>query len=290
MNSYLQLKLILGMFSVNPSPITRSIYTMQLSTAGEHVDVPRQKNAYEGVMAISRRDTVIIAMLVNIALLFVLFATATKNYDDLENGVVTTPAIIEKIAPPVIDNTFTDIPQSVPVKSQTESLPIDEIDEILQQYAKKQQQMAQTKEIATPKPTIEPKKVDVSQAQAAKAFTEVKVKKGDSLAKIAKPYGVTVEQIIACNGLLNAKLQIGQVLKIPTNDKAVKKEKQKVAPIVQESIINETAAQYYVVKSGDNPWTIARRFHLKFEDLLKLNDLNEEKARNLKIGQKIRIR
>lgn len=51
-----------------------------------------------------------------------------------------------------------------------------------------------------------------------------------------------------------------------------------------------STAEYYVIKSGDNPWKIARRFNMDFEELLALNSLDEEKARNLKIGQKIRIR
>ena len=48
--------------------------------------------------------------------------------------------------------------------------------------------------------------------------------------------------------------------------------------------------EYYIVKAGDNPWKIAKRFHLSFEKLLLLNGLDEAKARNLKIGQKLRIR
>ena len=47
---------------------------------------------------------------------------------------------------------------------------------------------------------------------------------------------------------------------------------------------------YYVVKAGDNPWKIAKKFHLSFEKLLQLNHLDEAKARNLKVGQKLRIR
>jgi peptidoglycan DL-endopeptidase LytF len=266
---------------------------MQLSTAGTHPDVPGQKNAYESVVAISRRDTVIIAMLVNIALLFVLFASATKNYDDLEKGVAAAPAAVEKTALKQVENTLADTPQPLSVKNQANSPPVDEIDEILQQYALKQQQIqsqiVQAKELAPPKalPVIKKAKEVLPETNS---FIEVKVKKGDSLAKIAKAHGVTIEQIMACSALVNAKLQIGQMLKIPPADKTAKKSQEVAKAAIQEDIVKESEAQYYIVKSGDNPWTVARKFHLKFEDLLKLNDLNEEKARNLKIGQKIRIR
>jgi len=46
----------------------------------------------------------------------------------------------------------------------------------------------------------------------------------------------------------------------------------------------------YVVCPGDNPWNIAKKFNISFEKLLKLNQLDEVKARNLKIGQTLRIR
>jgi LysM repeat protein len=77
-------------------------------------------------------------------------------------------------------------------------------------------------------------------------------------------------------------LKIGQVLQIPV----VQNNRPTISlPVVAEA--SET--EYYVIKSGDNPWKIAKQFHVKFDDLLKLNNLDEEKARNLKIGDKIRI-
>lgn len=48
--------------------------------------------------------------------------------------------------------------------------------------------------------------------------------------------------------------------------------------------------EWYVMKSGDNPWKVAKTNKIKFDDLLKLNGLNEERARNLKPGDRIRIR
>ncbi|NGX46548.1 MAG: hypothetical protein K940chlam2_01740, partial [Chlamydiae bacterium] len=44
------------------------------------------------------------------------------------------------------------------------------------------------------------------------------------------------------------------------------------------------------VVSGDNPWTIAVKNRIKVDQLLKLNGLNEEKARCLKPGDRLRIR
>lgn len=47
---------------------------------------------------------------------------------------------------------------------------------------------------------------------------------------------------------------------------------------------------FYVVRPGDNPWKIAKKFHLSFEKLLELNNLDETKAKNLKVGQTLRIK
>lgn len=58
--------------------------------------------------------------------------------------------------------------------------------------------------------------------------------------------------------------------------KAVKKEK------------NEPV--YYVVKKGDSPWKISRQQNVSYDEILRLNQLDEEKARNLKVGDRIRIK
>ncbi len=47
--------------------------------------------------------------------------------------------------------------------------------------------------------------------------------------------------------------------------------------------------QFYIMQPGDNPWKIAKKFHLSFEKLLELNHLDEAKARSLKAGQRLRI-
>ncbi|HEY4254932.1 MAG TPA: LysM domain-containing protein, partial [Chlamydiales bacterium] len=52
----------------------------------------------------------------------------------------------------------------------------------------------------------------------------------------------------------------------------------------------DKGADYYIVKVGDNPWTIAMKHHLKVEELLKLNGLNEQRARKLKPGDRLRIK
>jgi len=45
----------------------------------------------------------------------------------------------------------------------------------------------------------------------------------------------------------------------------------------------------YVVRSGDTPEKIARRHHVRLSDLMEANNLTEESAKRLRIGQKLTI-
>jgi len=112
-------------------------------------------------------------------------------------------------------------------------------------------------------------------------LNQITVKKGDSLEKIAKANHTTVEQILKLNNLSNSFLKIGQVLKIPTERAVAKAPEKKVV---------EAGPEYYTMKVGDNPWAIAMKHHMKVEELLRLNGLNEERARKLKPGDRLRTR
>lgn len=264
-------------------------------------------------MKISRRDTAIIAVLVNVALLAVLFATASKWEKDALEIPENSIATVEQDASQSVVTTQTNSPP-VPLTlySQTEEKnPVDEIDQVLQEYALKQ------KVIEAPaifEKTSDAKRSDVKTSEAmtttlivddeAKEYVTVTVKKGDALAKIAKAHGVKVDELMELNALNSIKLRIGQQLKIPKKQPSlpvcISKETKKLKELSKEPIQKlkkgskseqkSDTAEYYVIKSGDSPWKVARKFHLKYEDLLILNELDEEKARNLKIGQKIRIR
>ncbi len=84
------------------------------------------------------------------------------------------------------------------------------------------------------------------------------------------------------NQLTSNLLHIGQVLKIPS-------EKANSAVSTTKKAV-ENHPEYYVMKVGDNPWSIAMKHHIKVDELLRLNGLNEEKARRLKPGDRLRIR
>ncbi len=126
----------------------------------------------------------------------------------------------------------------------------------------------------------------ISAKEEVSNFTEITVKKGDMLEKIARQHQTSVEQIMKANNLSSTQLKIGQVLKIKTSSEIYQTPTAKA----QAAVLSAAPSNFYTVKAGDNPWTIAVKHHMKVEELLKLNNMSEEKARRLKPGDLIKIR
>ncbi len=91
------------------------------------------------------------------------------------------------------------------------------------------------------------------------------VEKGDSLWSISKKFGVTVDQLKELNNLTSNLLSVGQLLKIPTK---------------------EISDDYYVVKSGDTLYSIARKYNTTVDEIKKLNNLI---SNALTINQQLKI-
>jgi len=97
-----------------------------------------------------------------------------------------------------------------------------------------------------------------------------KVKSGESLEKIAKNYGVSVQELIKANKNINPnKLKVGENLCIP----------QKTSAKTQEYAI-------YKVKKGDTLYSIAEKFGVDVQELKSFNNLKSEKVKE---GQELKI-
>lgn len=92
------------------------------------------------------------------------------------------------------------------------------------------------------------------------------VRAGDTLWLLANRYGTTVDAIKRLNGLSSDILQIGQALRIPS----------------------EQPSGYfnYTVRAGDTLWLLANRYGTTVDAIRRLNGLNSD---NLQIGQALRI-
>ncbi|CDF19921.1 peptidoglycan-binding LysM [Clostridium sp. CAG:609] len=94
---------------------------------------------------------------------------------------------------------------------------------------------------------------------------EYVVKKGDTLYGIANKYNVSVDNLKSYNNLSTDSLSIGQIIKIPDN---------------------KVNSNEYVVKSGDNLYSISRKYGVSVDELMSVNNL---KSTVLSVGQVLKI-
>jgi len=86
-----------------------------------------------------------------------------------------------------------------------------------------------------------------------------RVKSGDSLWILAKRYRTTTKKIVALNKLPNTNLHIGQILKIPGR---------KHDPSSKEGF------KTHIVRRGESPFRIAKRYGMSLERFLRINNLS----------------
>lgn len=249
----------------------------------------------------TRRDIIIISVLINAGLLAVLFITAVKSDPD----AVQSHVEIQQAAPATEPASAIPMTEAAVILAEADpeqaplDTPIDEVDHVLKEFLPEMPiETAVAAETSAPAAAAEPAaevKVAAEEPPAKTTIVEVTVKRGDALEKIARANRTTVDAIRKENNMANDKLKIGQVLKVPVGTKPVAKtakatdKAESKKPAAAEPVASGDAV-YYTIKSGDNPWKIAKQYQLKFEDLLKLNNLDKDKAKNLKVGDKIRIK
>jgi len=247
----------------------------------------------------NRRDTIIIAVLLNASLLAILFVMAVNN-DDVFDPHDAAHAIVD-----VTEHTMSAPQEILAVASTNAQLTStqtgDEIDNALKQYADNPQlilvddeadhTVKESPEVPPAVTTTPPQNPAPQPSTHTPQIVEITVKKGDALEKIARANNTTVEAIKKASHLTSNKLNIGQILKVPVGMKKSSPEKAEDKEVTQKETKNiSEAEELYTIKSGDNPWKIAKQFHVKFDELLKMNNLDEDKARNLKVGDKIRVK
>ena len=101
------------------------------------------------------------------------------------------------------------------------------------------------------------------------------VRRGDSLAKIAKRYGITVQALKTHNRLRSDTIYPNMRLKIPSSDGST-----------ASSSRPETAIDYKV-KRGDSLWKIARLFNVSIGELMEWNNISN--PRYVKYGDRLKI-
>lgn len=274
----------------------------------------------------NRKDTIIIAVLINAGLLALLFMMAINTDEEV---ITSQPALnstlVDNAPVPILSPAPLSSPQPQPqiqiipppVNILADAGSADEMDNFLKDLSSSH--LAQSPFIddegltdldSDLVHTIPPEKNEEANASDTK-IVEVTVKRGDALEKIARSNGTTVEVIKKINKLTSSKLNIGQVLRVPVPVAANHSNRttaavssnggNKSSTVAATSSTTPSKAQevkaagasepeYYTIKSGDNPWKIAKEHKVKYDDILKWNGMDEEKARNLKVGDKIRVK
>ena len=100
-----------------------------------------------------------------------------------------------------------------------------------------------------------------------------KIRKGDSLSRIASRYKIEVAVLKEINGMDDDLIIAGKEIMVPRGSAWADKQSPR--------------EQLYVVLKGDTLWNISRKFKVSIEDLVLWNELNLEKP--LQINQEIKI-
>ncbi len=145
--------------------------------------------------------------------------------------------------------------------------------------AVKQEKSAATQEkpaAAQEKPAAAQEKPVIGQQQSGKDTVHT-VQKGETLFRISRSYGVTVDQMMKWNNMPDAGIRIGQKLQVLRSRLS--------EPAADGKGAAQTAATYTVQK-GDNLYSIARAHGVSVDDLTKWNALE---TTALQAGQKLRV-
>ena len=117
-----------------------------------------------------------------------------------------------------------------------------------------------------------------------KAYLYHRVKPGEALSGIAARYKVSVRQLMQENGIQRANLiRSGEVIKVPAS---ASQPLSASAPRSTASAGEPKKTLTYTVQSGDNLWTIAKRFNTTTGNIIAANQLSGSR---LQAGQQLRI-
>ncbi|GAA4343157.1 lytic transglycosylase [Kangiella taiwanensis] len=111
------------------------------------------------------------------------------------------------------------------------------------------------------------------------------VKSGDNLSTIAKKHNTSVSYLKNLNKLKSDFLKIGQVLKMPGFANASEHELKFMATLDKNR--QRRRYQTYRVRSGDNLWSIGKRFGVSSAQIARWNNINRNST--LRVGQRLKV-
>jgi LysM repeat protein len=109
------------------------------------------------------------------------------------------------------------------------------------------------------------------------------VQEKDTLAGIAQKFGLSIQELLEANGKTKAaeiKLEPGQKILIPQKAPAN-------PPALTPTKVSEPKA--YQIRDGDTLGSIAKKFNVNVNDILKTNHLTKKEGDSLQVGQELLI-
>jgi LysM repeat protein len=115
------------------------------------------------------------------------------------------------------------------------------------------------------------------------------VKAEDTLYDIAQRFGVSVDELMEANEITDpASLSIGQKLVIPGQESGGAPEETATPEAEAVTATPTTTVEgAYIVQEGDYPSSIAEKFGISADELMKANDITDPTS--LKVGQELII-
>lgn len=105
-----------------------------------------------------------------------------------------------------------------------------------------------------------------------------RVQSGDSFYSIGKQFGISSNELMAINKASQSSLKVGQNLKVPRSSVSSNSTSSKTSTSHKRSKSISTprvSSQVYTVKSGDNLYTIAKKFKVSLGDLVSMNNIKQ---------------
>ncbi len=126
---------------------------------------------------------------------------------------------------------------------------------------------------------------DVEDNSGSSSPSEITVRRGDTIGKIASQYGVSVNDIKTWNNLSDDNIDAGSTLKVgKTNTEAVNKSDSSVKEEVAVNKSTKTGGKVHKVLRGESLYSIAKDYNMSVSQLKELNRLSSNK---IKAGQKL---
>jgi membrane-bound lytic murein transglycosylase D len=136
--------------------------------------------------------------------------------------------------------------------------------------------------------TVKKKQSSQRDSRASIGWVQHKVKRGETLEKIAAQYDVAIADLKSWNKLKTSRINFGELLEVyapdqseePAEDVVVKKP----APVKSSNTAKKTST--HVVKRGETLETIAERYNVSIAELKKWNDLKNSR---IMVGQRLKV-